>query len=303
MPAHLFQPVLVFAMLRFAAAGSFMCVVGATARVYSQSLVLVVFFLVTGSVKGTSLLSVTYVPPLRLLTTLLGTCSFRQRRRWCGRSSSFRGSSSSRAVYNKLWHLCDRSCLCAGNASDGSEGGFKLQRGCPGLLIVLRTGSRSWETPRRLTLFGHVKSRMRLLRGLGSFVIVQFVMSTTSCRSHQLHKAEGPSRMRSEMDHKHGSGNLRPNFLFLFTQPRGKQRLITDCNKEGHNLSSFMEKAIMVRNDDFIPEAVQLLCRVHLRDFGVESSEVPLECVKETMTGLPDPWSIGVGTDDHADAH
>ena len=58
----------------------------------------------------------------------------------------------------------------------------------------------------------------------------------------------------------------------------------------------------MVRGLEFIPEAVHLLCRVHLRNLGVESSEVPRECVKETMRGFPESWRLEVRTDDLADA-
>ena len=50
---------------------------------------------------------------------------------------------------------------------------------------------------------------------------------------------------------------------------------------------------------DFVPAAVQLLCRVHLGDLGVESSTVPRACVQH----VPEFWRLELGTGDLADVY
>ena len=95
---------------------------------------------------------------------------------------------------------------------------------------------------------------------------------------------------RLTLDDRYGAGNWRPLERFMIVQPDGKQRVIDNAKKSGHNAHTTMSETITTVNVDFVASAARM---VSTALFGHQP--VPEE--------IP-PWlGMRLGTDDLPDAY
>ena len=95
---------------------------------------------------------------------------------------------------------------------------------------------------------------------------------------------------RADMDRHFGYGQWRPLERFMITQECGKQRLIDNARKTGHNLHTELSETITTTSVDFIASTARM----------VATSLLP----GDSLPQEPPQWlSLRVGTDDLPDAY
>ena len=100
----------------------------------------------------------------------------------------------------------------------------------------------------------------------------------------------GPFETRLELDDKYGPGQWRPLERFMIIQADGKQRVIDNARKSGHNLHTAMSETITTVNVDFVACLGRMLATALF-----DSDSLPKD--------LP-PWlGLRLGTDDLPDAY
>ena len=99
----------------------------------------------------------------------------------------------------------------------------------------------------------------------------------------------GPFLTRAEVDAQFGPGQWRPLERFLIQQPDGKQRVIDNARRTGHNSHTTMLETITTVNIDCIPAFARMVC---------EKLAIP-DCPQEHYSWL----QLRVATDDLPDAY
>ncbi|CAE7451206.1 unnamed protein product, partial [Symbiodinium sp. CCMP2456] len=100
-----------------------------------------------------------------------------------------------------------------------------------------------------------------------------------------------PLMSRAEVDKRFGRGRWRPLERFVITQPDGKQRVIDNARKTGHNAHTYMLETIHTVSVDFVASCVRDVFRTL---FSNCSDAVPPPC---------DWMAVRLGTDDLPDAY
>ncbi|CAE7402748.1 unnamed protein product [Symbiodinium sp. CCMP2456] len=100
-----------------------------------------------------------------------------------------------------------------------------------------------------------------------------------------------PLMSRAEVDKRFGRGRWRPLERFVITQPDGKQRVIDNARKTGHNAHTYMLETIHTVSVDFVASCVRDVFRTL---FPNCSDAVPPPC---------DWMAVRLGTDDLPDAY
>lgn len=100
-----------------------------------------------------------------------------------------------------------------------------------------------------------------------------------------------PLMSRAEVDKRFGRGRWRPLERFVITQPDGKQRVIDNARKTGHNAHTYMLETIHTVSVEFVASCVRDVFRTL---FPNCSDAVPPPC---------DWMAVRLGTDDLPDAY
>ena len=93
-------------------------------------------------------------------------------------------------------------------------------------------------------------------------------------------------RSAEYLNEKYGIGMWRPMSRFIVTQSCGKQRVIDDARRSGHNHATMMEETIFSISVDFIPATLKCLQQV-CHDQGNELPEMEL-----STDDLPDAYRV-----------